>query len=366
MIRLYFPIDEIVGNPRNYELAADFMELAAFSSASLTASLSVIANEASIGASDDYRNIADELEGDDDNPHLEELTLGVAQCLNQRRDLLNNLYPFSIDPGSDVLKYRRRPCADEYETIGRAAYVLSLLLSNLRAVSPILDGSDLHPNEQQIRELRQFFQYFATAAVAADIGGDAWSFGFPRPDGSGFLQKLKEIWKQIGDGAVQMQPGAPARPKDDQVDVFAARRHKDGLPGFPMVAAQVATGQNYRGKSISGHIKAFRKRWYLPEPVTEFTTYMIVPFVMDKNTFIDTVRVAGNVLHRTRVTIRAAEAAHIRGNKQIEGYEFMIEADRWIAQYHQDVVIMTEPVDRPDVATTEPGDMAKQDYCNRL
>lgn len=350
MIRLYLPIDEIVGNARtrsgldadrakaNYELAADFLELAAFSSASSTASMSAITNEASIGASDDHGSVADEMYGDDENPNIEELSLGVAQCLVQRTDMLGSLYPFSLSPGNDILEYRREPCAQEHERIGRAGYMLSLLLSNLRAVSPILDGSVLHPNQQQERELRQFFQYFATAAVAADIGGDAWSFGFPRADGSGFIQKLTDIWNEIGDGTVDSQPGAPVRPKDDQVDVFAARRHKDGLPGFLMVAAQVATGRDYKAKSIKGHIGAFRQRWYLPPPVTDFMPYLVVPFVMDRDTFIDTVRLAGNVLDRMRVTIRAAEAAHIRGERQIEGYDFTIEAGRWIGGFRDKVM----------------------------
>ena len=309
--------------------------------------MSAITNEASIGASDDHGSVADEMDGGGQNPNIEELILGVVRCLVQRQDMLDTLYPFSVGPGGDIIEYHRRPCAQEHEKIGRAAYMLSLLLSNLRAVSPVLDGSVLHPDKHQERELRQFFQYFATAAVAADIGGDAWSFGFPRPDGSGFIEKLTKIWDEIGDGTVDRQPGAPAQPKDDQVDVFAARRHKDGMPGFPMVAAQVATGRDFRAKSIKGHIRAFRQRWYSPPPVTDFMPYLVVPFVMDRNTFIDTVRTAGNLLDRTRVTIRAAEAAQIGKRRQVEGYGFMAEAGRWIAGFQESVMAMSSgTVDR--------------------
>lgn len=339
MISLYFPLDEIVGDiDVNYEVAADFLELAAFSSATSRVSTSVIANEASIGAPDDPGNISDEMEGGDDNPNIEELILGAAHCLVGRQDMLSNLYPFGIDPEGHILEYRGLPNIDDHQIIGRAAYMFGLLLSNLRAVSPILDGSVLHPNPHQERYLRQFFQYFATAAVAADIGGDAWSFGFPRPDGSDFMEKLRKIWREIGDGAVQRQRGAPLQPKDDQVDVFAARSHKDGLPGFPLVVAQVATGRNYRAKSIKGHIQAFRRRWYSPQPVTDFIAYMVVPFLMDKDTFIDTVGLAGNLLHRPRVAIRAAEAADIRKHRQVEGYDLMIEAARWMARYRETVM----------------------------
>lgn len=336
MISLYFPLDEIVGDiDVNYEVAADFLELAAFSSVTSRVPTSVIANEASIGAPGDPGNISEEMEGGDDNPNIEELTLGAARCLVERQDMLRNLYPFGIDLEGHILEYRGFPDADDHQIIGRTAYMFGLLLSNLRAVSPILDGSVLHPNPQQERYLRRFFQYFATAAVAADIGGDAWSFGFPRPDRSDFMEKLRKIWREIGDGTVQRQKGAPLQPKDDQIDVFAARSHKDGLPGFPVAAAQVATGRNYKSKSIKGHIQAFRGRWYSQQPVTDFIAYMVVPFVMDKDTFVDTVRVVGNLLHRPRVTIRAAEAAYIRKHRQVEGYDLMIEGAGWMAEYRE-------------------------------
>ena len=119
---------------------------------------------------------------------------------------------------------------------------------------------------------------------------------------------------------------------------------------FPWWRHRLRRAGTIGGSRSAGTLGRFGNVGTCQKPVTEFTAYMVVPFVMDKNTFIDTVRVAGNVLHRTRMTIRAAEAAHIRENRQIEGYEFMIEAGRWIARYHRDVVTMTEPVDRPGVA----------------
>ncbi len=69
--------------------------------------------------------------------------------------------------------------------------------------------------------------------MAAEIGGQAWSFGFPCPDGSDFLPKLREVWALLKGGAVGSEEGeAPEAPKDDGVDVLAGKVHKDGLPGF--------------------------------------------------------------------------------------------------------------------------------------
>lgn len=105
-----------------------------------------------------------------------------------------------------------------------------------------------------MRALREYFQYIATAAIAGEIGGRAWSFGFPRPDRSRFLEKLTEIWSVLKDGDVEPDPSAPTSPKDDGVDVFACQEPKDGLPGFLLVAAQVATGKNWREKSILNQV----------------------------------------------------------------------------------------------------------------
>lgn len=240
-------------------------------------------------------------------------------------------YPFYLDAHGDILT-----CELAQGSFGHTAYILSLVLSNLRALSPILDGSELHPEEPEVRRLREFFQYFATAALASEIGGSAWSFGFPRRDGLGFLDKLRQIWNVLGDGLVESQPGAPRRPKDDQVDVFAARAHPDRLPGFPLAAAQVATGRDAREKSLKGHLGAFKGRWFARQPVTEFTAYMIVPFVVADEQFIDDVRVMGNVLHRLRLPRRVVEAERlVEAGETIEGYDRLQEAVQWVTDYRE-------------------------------
>ena len=71
------------------------------------------------------------------------------------------------------------------------------------------------------------------------------------------------------------------------MDVFAARRHPDRLPGFLLAAAQVATGKDMREKSLKGHLGAFKSRWFAPQPVTEFIACMIVPFAAGRGQFID-------------------------------------------------------------------------------
>ena len=325
---LYFPIDEVVGQPIGFDRAADYLELSAFFANNSQTLTSDLANELAIGAAEDHTDLeAEMLNG------VEEVVSGTVHRIETRLRALGRAYPFDLDDRGDVLT-----CVLHNGALGHAAYILSLVLSNLRSVSPVLDGSSRHPDADEVRKLREYFQYFATAALAAEIQGDAWSFGSPRPDHSPFLEKLKGIWCKLADGRVEAQTGAPQRPQDDQVDVFAARLHRDRLPGFLIAVAQVATGKNVREKSLKGHLGAFKGRWFATQPVTEFIPYMIVPFAIANCRFVDDVRTMGNVLHRIRVPRRVEEAERlIQAGATIEGYDRLEQAVQWVVEYQSRV-----------------------------
>ncbi len=325
---LYLPIDVVMGRSIDFDQAADFLELSAFFANNSQTLTSDLANELAIGAAEDHTDLeAEMLNG------VEEVVSGTVNRIETRLRALGRAYPFDLDDRGDVLT-----CDLHSGSLGHAAYILSLVLSNLRSISPVLDGSSHHPDADEVRKLREYFQYFATAALAAEIQGDAWSFGFPRPDHSPFLEKLKRIWCKLADGRVEAQAGAPQQPKDDQVDVFAARLHQDRLPGFLIAVAQVATGQDAREKSLKGHLRAFKGRWFATQPVTEFIPYMIVPFAIANCQFVDDVRTMGNVLHRIRVPHRVEEAKRlVQAGATIEGYDRLEQAVQWIAEYQSRV-----------------------------
>ena len=323
---LCFPMDAV--SPRSIDLdpIADYLELRALFATNDAVQTSDVANAVALAAAEDHRDLQDEMQRGEEG-----IVSGVVSRIEQRQDALDAVYPYELDLGGSLLT-----CRLDEGSLGQTAYVLSLVLSNLRALSPVLDRSGLHPDDKEVRRLRQYFQGFATAALAAEVQGAAWSFGFPRPDGSGFLDKLEEIWRKLRDGRVERQAGAPERPKDDQIDVFAARVHPDRLPGFLLAAAQVATGKDAREKSLKGHLGAFRSRWFSTQPVTEFMPYMIVPFAAAGDRFRDNVRVMGNVLHRLRVPRLVAEARQLEcAGVTVEGYDRLTEAASWVADYRE-------------------------------
>lgn len=325
MTPLILPLDEVTGRRLNVDLAADYLELTAFfANDGGAARASDLANAASVGPEEGLGELREEMAHG-----AEEIVTSAVYRIKLRQRALDSTYPFELDrEGSTVT------CVFEEASFGHSTYILSLVLSHLRAVSPVLADADLHPNDEEVKRMRKYFQYVATAALAAEVQGQAWSFGFPRLDGSGFLPRLKEIWQELRDGRVEAQAGAPERPKDDKIDVFAARTHSDKLPGFLLAAAQVATGTNAWTKSLRGQLGPFRSRWFQAQPVTDFIPYMIVPFAIGDEKFVDRVRTMGNVLHRLRVPRRVAEAEQLaRAGVQIEAYDRLPEVASWVTRY---------------------------------
>lgn len=322
---VYLPADEFGGaDPQNDDLAADYLELkAVFSRHGQSFRRDIVK----------VLDLADHTPFDDVNGEMEALQDVATAAVNRmesRKRALATAYPFELDEWGDVVRF-----TSEIPDFGQTAYLVSLLLSNLRTVTPLLSGSQFHPSQAEVLQLRRFFQNFATAAIAAEIGGPAWSFGFPRPDRSGFFDKLSEIWADLRDGTVGRDPSAPSSPKDDKVDIFAWREQRDGLPGFLLVAAQVATGKDWMDKSIQLHInRTFKHRWFSRPPVTEMVAYHVIPFARPDRTFRDDVSIVGNLLHRLRVPRRVAEAdGLVRKGVAIEAFDQLGEARNWIRSH---------------------------------
>lgn len=322
---VYLPADEFSGtNPPNLDLAADYLEMVAALSPVGQSYSSEIVDALEMTADREFEDVNDEIE------KREVAAAGAVTRIRLRQRALGRAYPFETDEsGSTVSFLAQTP------DLGQAAYLVSLILSNLRAITPLLGESELHPSKEDEKALREYFQYFATAALAAEVGGRAWSFGFPRPDGSGFLAKLAHIWSDLKDGAVDPHPSAPASPKDDKVDVFAWREHADGLPGFLFAVAQVATGKDWKDKPIRSQVKdVFPKRWFSPVPVTEWIAYHVVPFARPDGDFRDDVLVLGNVLHRIRVPKRVLEAEKLsKQGLAIEAFDQLQAAADWVSNY---------------------------------
>ena len=329
--RLYLPRERVSGSQPDLDLAADYLELKAVLSIDKFSLSQDIVD--AMEMSSDYDFKPSDYDFEDFATEIEEPERVAADTVGQvqlRKEILQTSYPFKLDAHGETISF-----ASDQLNLAHTAYLVSLLLSNLRTVSQLLEDFDDYPSVSDIRALREYFQYIATAAIAGEIGGRAWSFGFPRPDHSGFVEKLTEIWSILKDGGIKPDVSAPTSPKDDGVDIFGCQEPEDGLPGFLLVAAQVATGKNWKEKSILSQINdRFTKRWFGRQPATKMIAYHVIPFARPNEKFRDDVLTVGNLLHRLRVPNRVLKAEKlVQENVEIEGFDKLESASDWVRNY---------------------------------
>lgn len=321
----YIPHDELVGPTPDADLAADICELSAFFSPDSRFLLSNLRNDLEIGE-DEY----DDLE--DQNMRADVIVESAAKTLSDRESLAGIAYPFELNASGTELLLK------DFGTWGKQAYLLSLFLSHVETVTPVLKEAGLAPDEAAVRKLRNWFQEVSATVLAAEVSGKGWAFGWPRPDGSSFFNKLHAIWRVVGDGSVhQDEPdGAPARVKDDEIDVIAARPHEDGDPGFPIMLAQVASGKNWRDKSVRSAVdNVFFDFWFAEQPASQRLSYHIIPFALSKDDARRQTMRLGHILARLRVTqlAESAEAGVAAGRIESEGTDAYQRINNWLLQY---------------------------------
>ncbi|KJS37093.1 MAG: hypothetical protein VR74_10170 [Hyphomonas sp. BRH_c22] len=289
--------------------------------------LSDLRNDIEIGE-DEYDDI------DAQNRRSDLVVESAASVLTLRERLGRDGYPFSLDEAGARLTYIG------VENWGRKSYLLSLFLSHLATVTDVLGQAERAPDGASVRNLRNWFQQMAAAILAAELRGMGWAFGWPRPDHTNFHTKMNQVWRAIGDGTLHDPPpqDAPQSIKDCEIDVVAARPNKDQMPGFQLAMAQVATGANWKDKSVRTMVdNAFFDFWFSRPPASQRTAYHIIPFVLSKrDSYWETLRL-GHILSRLRLCQLAHLAESLIALDQItsEGTDAFANFNSWAVQYRQ-------------------------------
>ena len=249
---------------------ADWMELQAFSSPNKIATVSDI-----IGIS----HIDDELDDENDaletDERVEEQIDEIFSELGRRLDISDTQYPFTINSGGTILTLQKDRSAGQY------AYLFCLLVSEWRR-SQIVPTQIFTPISESVEDL---FQICSTVAAAGLLNGCAISFGFPRPDKSGFLEALRRTFEggmREGQVVPKALPGVESRTKDGGIDIIAWRHFPDELPGKLHLFGQCASGRNYRAKPVGGFIKRFHGDWFICPPGSQVVEAIFIPFMLEE------------------------------------------------------------------------------------
>ncbi|MDY0035564.1 MAG: hypothetical protein RBS05_06605 [Zoogloea oleivorans] len=222
------------------------------------------------GASPDGRR--DVSTGNDGDEQFVETILNEVR---ERIEYLNDAYPFEFNTSGQSLQLKNEL------GVGQNVYLFCLLLSSAKKAEIFELDKFSYELTNFVRDL---FQACSAWAAAGVVNGSSCSFGFPRPDGSNFLNKLRETYALIGEGAVREEPlpGVSSSPKDEGIDIIAWGRRPDRAPGRQYMLGQVATGDNWPGKSVVEYIKPFHENWFSDIPSSLPTHAMFVPHCIER------------------------------------------------------------------------------------
>lgn len=204
----------------------------------------------------------------------EELVDAAFEEIIFRQQTLGVCYPFEIDPRQATIQFNGAVLASN---VGALVYTTCLMVSAMRTEQIEITAE----HEGLIEDLAEIFQICACLAAGGFTGGQVVSFGFPRPDGTGFLEALRTTYTRFRSGKVKPAVPIGISPfvKDYGVDVIAWRDQPDGLPGKLYLLGQCASGKNWLGKALKGDIEGFHGTWFDEQPATICLPSMFIPFV---------------------------------------------------------------------------------------
>jgi hypothetical protein len=256
------PLNNFSEDLQDHDLG-DWMELSVLRSAAHSLSFPDLQRQIGIMGEDD---------GEDADLRAEETIQRLNEIIQDRMQRVGvENYPFEYTEDGNRLVLK--------ELVDSSiVYVFCLLLSHTKR-DDVLNGS-YTPNIDD--SIRRSFQGCSTVAAAGLVQGNAIWFGFPRPDKSGFLAKLRATYELICDGTpVEVAiAGTSPSPKDEEIDIIAwSKREDTALPAYYMLA-QVASGNNWDVKSIKGQpIHTFHRNWFNTAPACEPQAAMFMPML---------------------------------------------------------------------------------------
>ena len=221
------------------------------------------------------------VEDDEDDDEIasdsraEELIDDVFAELERRMAAAEDRYPFLVSNSGTTLSLEIS--GGDYACY---AYLFCLLVSEHRR-QELVPRWVFSPIAGKVEDL---FQVCSTVAAAGLLNGCATSFGFPRPDNSGFLAALTRTFEdRMREGRIERIPraGVSSATKDGGIDIVAWSNFPDGLPSKLYLLGQCASGAKYPDKSVGAYIRSFHEDWFTTVPGSTPLEAMFIPFMLD-------------------------------------------------------------------------------------
>ncbi|WP_431836502.1 hypothetical protein [Cellulomonas sp. Y8] len=201
--------------------------------------------------------------------------------LEWRAGVLGPLYPFEVVRVGPIWRLTRRPSGSADERAAHDVYVLCLLIAGIRY--GFLEGPGVP--EYGARSPRAF-QIVAMLLARGLVGGSSsfW-MGSPRPEHDGFAAALGRLVNEMGVGVVKDKPPVSQAGfnKDAGIDVIAWRGFGDRRPTPIVSYGQVASGNDWRNKSVEATLDSHFHHWMSDAPVKYYIPAMYIPFMQHEN-----------------------------------------------------------------------------------
>jgi hypothetical protein len=266
----------------------------------------------------------------------EDVAARLTEHVLVRYDWLNGAYPFRMSPDGRFLRMKDHIDWD----IGDIVYLFSLIVTHAKQSEVI--PPELAPSDAEMLAARDLFQVCATLAAAGHCQGPAFSIGWPRPDGTAFLEKLHKIWKLFGDGTPKGAPkSGNEKVKDEGIDVIAWSPTNDRHPGTLYLLGQAASGRNWESKSVLTYINLFHGDWFDDHPASTATGAIFIPFMIDDpDDMRRYTRKLGMVFHRGRLPLEAHRVPRgaVGGADRVERLDELAKVKDWLMSYRQRIL----------------------------
>lgn len=314
---------------------ADWLELKAISAPDGRVGFGTLSSAAALMENEQETDIGDE------DVEEEERIQNAQEDICRRFETIGDDYPFRIDDNGHAIRF-----ITPVTKVG-SVYLFCLFLSH--AFDRTIMSEDMAP--KITNKTRDWFQACATVAAGGYVTGPAISFGYPRPDGSGYLKALRKVYRLFGDGKPCRRPRAAAarKIKDNGIDVIAWRRSVDKLPCTLYLIAQVASGGDWEGKSVKPDREHFHDYWFTEKPGSQPSDAMFMPFGLEPDIpdngptyekvladYMQSVAYRyGTLFYRDRIAKYVGDGLRhaAAGEKSIERVRDMAKVVRWVRSY---------------------------------
>ncbi|WP_155774129.1 hypothetical protein [Rhodovulum sp. MB263] len=260
----------------------------------------------------------------------------IEEEVSIRKKALGEHYPFDLDATGDTLEYNTAT------TPAQNTYIACLICAFLRVNA--VRGWDPDLKCLEIPFTKRVFQTIGTLALAAEAGRGAISVGWPRIEGEPIIQALRRGWERGSTIRPHEQPTEAASPddKDGGIDAIAWSDYPYGANlASRIIIGQLASGNNWRGKSVREYIEPFQQGYVCTWPANRDMA-TIIPFRRNdgaKTQHLDVKH--GAILDRLTVPSRVAKAIDLAAlGRTFDETENVNSIRHWVEEYRAAVLAL--------------------------